>query len=553
MSEKTTPLSITYHNLNYQVEIPNSGFCKGTSPKHVLHNLNGHFPHGIHAIMGPTGCGKTTLLDSLCGRKDPVGLSGTILIGNSRQPKNFRQVCGYVAQDDVIMATLTVRENLAFSIDCRTNYNEQEKKTIIDQTLKELGLTDVADKMVGNHITRGVSGGERKRCAIGMELVVKPSIIFLDEPTTGLDATTAFQVIEILQKLAVSTKRVIIMSIHQPRYSIYKLFDSITLLALGRTSFQGTPDEAFDFFKKHNYECPKHYNPADHFLDVINGDSTAVGANDQGNKQKQLEGQKDKAGPQSQGQGQTNDGYESDVVVSTNSQSPDSHLGKSNSPTSLSALHSKEKENKNNTPGPSAGKFGKKKTRSTTKRSGSFFAHQIDWDAEAQEKNQSSVAERFNNFFLEDELHTKVIRTVNNFVETADDTKGKIKISESQETSSFRQFKVLGLRNLKNLKRNPAGLMANCIVNVIFSVVVGIMFLQVVDEGVEACQNRIGVLFFLATNIMFSAQEVGSLFSQERVLYIREICSGYYKPLPYFVSKVLLDFWGGEFFTSTEN
>ena len=133
--------------------------------------------------MGPTGCGKTTILDSLCGRKDPTGLTGTILVGNKKQPKNFKQICGYVAQDDVIMPTLTVRENLQFSIDCRTRHSEEEKTKIIDQTLEQLGLTGCKDQQVGNAELRGVSGGQRKRTAIGMELVVKPRIIFLDEPT----------------------------------------------------------------------------------------------------------------------------------------------------------------------------------------------------------------------------------------------------------------------------------------------------------------------------------------------------------------------------------
>ena len=236
--DKDFPISLTYHNLNYEIQKSSDKCCGKSSQQQILHNLSGHFDVGIHAIMGPTGSGKTTILDSLCGRKDPAGLTGTILVGNMRQPRNFKQICGYVAQDDVIMATLTVRENLKFSIDCRTNHSEEEKEKIIDETLDQLGLSHVQHNPVGNAEIRGVSGGERKRTAIGMELVVKPRIIFLDEPTTGLDATTALQVIEILQKLAHDTSRVIIMSIHQPRYSIYKLFDTLTLLGkYGRVIF----------------------------------------------------------------------------------------------------------------------------------------------------------------------------------------------------------------------------------------------------------------------------------------------------------------------------
>lgn len=328
-----------------------------------------------------------------------------------------------------------------------------------------------------------------------MELVVKPNVIFLDEPTTGLDATTAFQVIEILQKLAKSTNRVIIMSIHQPRYSIYKLFDSITLLALGRTSFQGTPEEAFQFFKKHGYECPKHYNPADHFLDVINGDSTATGANEYANKKR------------NNNTGNTNAAFSDDEYA--------------NDKAKLNLKLSNDSGKKHNI---------------------SYLSSVGDQTQDDLEKNQTSIAQQFNNYFLNDALYSTVKSKVDEIVNTADNSGKKIKISETQETGLLKQFKTIGLRNLKNLKRNPAGLVANCIVNLIFSIVIGIMFLQVVDTGVEACQNRIGVLFFLSTNIMFSAQEVGNLFAQERILYIREICSGYYRPFPYFMAKVLCDF-----------
>merc|ERR1711963_390473 len=91
--------------------------------------------------------------------------------------------------------------------------------------------------------------------------------------------------------------------------------------------------------------------------------------------------------------------------------------------------------------------------------------------------------------------------------------------------------------------RTPAGLIANVVVNLVFSLVIGIIFLRVDKaSGVEACQNRIGVLFFLAVNIMFSSQEIGNLFAKERILYIRELSSGYYKTLPYYVSKIICDF-----------
>lgn len=121
---------------------------------------------------------------------------------------------------------------------------------------------------VGNEFIRGISGGERKRTNIGMELIMSPSVLFLDEPTTGLDASTAVSVVELLQGLGRRGKTVI-MSIHQPRYSIFKTFDTITLLSVGELVYQGPADEALKYFEDIGFECEAHNNPADFFMDVI--------------------------------------------------------------------------------------------------------------------------------------------------------------------------------------------------------------------------------------------------------------------------------------------
>ncbi|CAF1007342.1 unnamed protein product [Didymodactylos carnosus] len=141
----------------------------------------------MNAILGPSGCGKSSLLDVLAARKDPSGLNGKVLIDGQLQTVDFKYHVGYVVQDDILSGTLTVRENLAFSANMRlpTSVNQQEKSRIVARVIHELGLEKCADTYVGTDLNRGVSGGERKRTNIGMELVLSPSIIFLDEPTTG--------------------------------------------------------------------------------------------------------------------------------------------------------------------------------------------------------------------------------------------------------------------------------------------------------------------------------------------------------------------------------
>ncbi|KAM9580872.1 broad substrate specificity ATP-binding cassette transporter ABCG2 isoform 2-T3 [Guaruba guarouba] len=270
--------TLTFHNISYHVKMK-TGFlcCQKTADKEVLRDVNGIMRPGLNAILGPTGSGKTSLLDILAARKDPQGLSGDILINGTPQPANFKCTSGYVVQDDVVMGTLTVRENLKFSAALRLpkSVKEHEKNERVNQIIKELGLSKVADSKVGTQFTRGVSGGERKRTNIGMELIIDPDILFLDEPTTGLDASTANAVLLLLERMAKQGKT-IIFSIHQPRYSIFRLFDSLTLLAAGRVLYHGPAQHAMEYFQSIGYECEPYNNPADFFLDIINGDSTAV-------------------------------------------------------------------------------------------------------------------------------------------------------------------------------------------------------------------------------------------------------------------------------------
>ncbi|XP_015271982.1 PREDICTED: ATP-binding cassette sub-family G member 2-like [Gekko japonicus] len=220
---------VSFHNIQYSIKRSHGLPCKRrVVEKKILQNVYGIMKPGMNAILGPTGSGKSSLLDVLAARKDPAGLSGDVLIDGALQPPNFKCISGYVVQ-------------------------------------------------VGTELIRGVSGGERKRTNIGMELITEPPVLFLDEPTTGLDASTANAVLRLLKRLS-RRGRTIIFSIHQPRYSIFKLFDSLTLLALGKVLYHGPAKHALEYFRSVGYECEPFNNPADFFLDVINGDSTAVAA-----------------------------------------------------------------------------------------------------------------------------------------------------------------------------------------------------------------------------------------------------------------------------------
>ncbi|XP_061427106.1 broad substrate specificity ATP-binding cassette transporter ABCG2-like isoform X1 [Lethenteron reissneri] len=269
---------LSFHDIGYSVTLSSGPpWHRSSQRKDILVNVSGLMRPGMNAILGPTGSGKSSLLDVLADRKDPSGLTGEVLLNGDPLPHDFKFISGYVVQDDVVMGSLTVRENFQFSAALRlpTSVSHTEKEQRVERIISELGLTKVADSKVGTELVRGVSGGERKRTNIGMELITDPSVLFLDEPTTGLDSSTASAVLLLLRRLS-RRGRTIIFSIHQPRYSIFRLFDSLTLLVSGHTVYHGPSSKAIIYFKSIGYECEPFNNPADFFLDVLNGDSTAV-------------------------------------------------------------------------------------------------------------------------------------------------------------------------------------------------------------------------------------------------------------------------------------
>ncbi|CAL1536563.1 unnamed protein product [Lymnaea stagnalis] len=271
--KKPHAATLSAHDISYRLQVA-CGRCSHRSKEtRILYNITGIFQQGMNAIMGPTGSGKTSFLDILAGRKDPEGVSGQLLLNGKQVPSNFKCMVGYVVQEDVVMGTLTVKENLAFSAALRlpTTISSKEKKERVNEVISELQLDKCANTKIGTEFLRGVSGGEKKRCNIGMELIISPPVLFLDEPTTGLDANTATTVLMILKRLS-RKGRSIIFSIHQPRYSIYQLFDNLTILSQGCTVYHGPAPEAIQFFATQGFQCQEYNNPPDFFLDIINGD-----------------------------------------------------------------------------------------------------------------------------------------------------------------------------------------------------------------------------------------------------------------------------------------
>ncbi|XP_041497911.1 LOW QUALITY PROTEIN: ATP-binding cassette sub-family G member 3-like [Microtus oregoni] len=260
---------LSFHNISYQ-ETVQSGFAfrKKTRVVERLSNISGIMKPGLNAIMGPQDGSRSLLLDVLAARKDPHGLSGDILINGKPRIANFTCISGYVPQNDVVMHTVTVRENIEFSAALRlpmalTGDEKRRQRRRINEVLELLHLDKVAN-------VQPRSKELEKRTSIAMELVTEHSILFLDDPTTDLDWSTTSDVISVLRRMSMRG-RTIIFSINQPPYSIFRLFDSLTLVASGNVMFHGPAQEALEYFKSAGYNYDSHNNPADFFLDVING------------------------------------------------------------------------------------------------------------------------------------------------------------------------------------------------------------------------------------------------------------------------------------------
>jgi ABC-type multidrug transport system ATPase subunit len=202
-------------------------------------------------IMGASGAGKSTLLSVLNGTNPPfdgqVMINGTSIHKDSEKVKGL---IGYVSQDDLLIEELTVFENLYYNAKlCFDNLTENEIRDRVDNVLKNLGLYEIRDMKVGSPLNKKISGGQRKRLNISLELIREPAILFLDEPTSGLSSRDSENILDLLKELALKGKLLFVV-IHQPSSDIFKMFDRLIILDTGGyLIYNGNPIESIVYFK----------------------------------------------------------------------------------------------------------------------------------------------------------------------------------------------------------------------------------------------------------------------------------------------------------------
>ncbi|MCX6329454.1 MAG: ATP-binding cassette domain-containing protein [Bacteroidia bacterium] len=203
-------------------------------------------------IMGASGAGKSTLLSVLNGINAPF--DGEVLINGisiHKDKEKVKGLIGYVSQDDLLIEELTVFENLYYNAKlCFDNLTEEEIVERVDLTLKNLGLYEIRDMKVGSPLNKKISGGQRKRLNISLELIREPAIMFLDEPTSGLSSRDSENILDLLKELARKGKLLFIV-IHQPSSEIFKMFDKLIILDTGGyLIYNGNPVESIEYFKR---------------------------------------------------------------------------------------------------------------------------------------------------------------------------------------------------------------------------------------------------------------------------------------------------------------
>jgi ABC-type multidrug transport system ATPase subunit len=255
---------------------------KQRATKTILNPLTAEFSPGtMNVIMGPSGSGKTTLLNSMAGRlRDDLttrykNFGNMTFNGLAPSGDVVHAICSFVTQDDdALLASLTVRETLRYAAGLRLPkwMTKQEKMQRAEDILLKMGLKDCADNLVGNDLIKGISGGEKRRVTIAVQILTEPRILLLDEPLSGLDAFTALSIMDVLRGLA-NEGRTLIVTIHQPRSDLFAHFGNLLLLARGGYPvYAGPAQEMLPHFAKQGYQCPRHINPADFALDLITVD-----------------------------------------------------------------------------------------------------------------------------------------------------------------------------------------------------------------------------------------------------------------------------------------
>ncbi|XP_043485839.1 ATP-binding cassette sub-family G member 1-like isoform X1 [Polistes fuscatus] len=254
-------LYIEFENLCYDVPVNKD------KRKRILQNVTGYFEPGkLTAVVGPSGAGKSTLLNIISGLKSS-NVKGSIKINDHGEinANTFRKQICYIPQEFTLHPLLTAKETFYFAARLKLGqgYSKMKSRSIVNKIVENLGLTECLETPVGK-----LSGGEKKRLSIGIEIVTKPAVLLLDEPTSGLDSSSSNQIINMLHSMS-NSECTVACVVHQPSSQIISQFDTMIVMNQGTTMYCGPRENMLDTFKDAGYVCPDFYNIAEFVLEVV--------------------------------------------------------------------------------------------------------------------------------------------------------------------------------------------------------------------------------------------------------------------------------------------
>jgi ABC-type multidrug transport system ATPase subunit len=272
-------VEILFNSISYSVPIFRDAFgnkLKYPESKTILGKVSGRIEGGkLTGILGSSGAGKTTLLNFLAGQLPNTSEAQVYYNGTKLNSKDKDLISGFVHQDDVILGTMTVREAvlMAAKLKLPRNITEKDRNLRVDNILTDLGIKNIENNRIGDMMAPGLSGGQKRRVSLAMELIANPLILYGDELTTGLDSFSAYNIVKQLKELCHQQNKTIICTIHQPNSSIFYQFDNIILLAAGgNIIYNGPVRTAVEYFNSIGYCCPSTTNMADYiFMNIFRG------------------------------------------------------------------------------------------------------------------------------------------------------------------------------------------------------------------------------------------------------------------------------------------
>ncbi|KXS17157.1 hypothetical protein M427DRAFT_30626 [Gonapodya prolifera JEL478] len=531
-------IPVSWTDLSYT--LPPSGSVGDEPAKRILKDVSGTAKPGeLTVLMGPSGSGKTTLLDAVLGRLSAAGeVKGDVKWdGSVVAAAQVRKMCGYVPQHDHLPPLLTVRETLLFSarLCLPESLPLSSLHIAVSRVLAQLKLEHVADELVGDPSSReigdgwldklrrrfggkvkgrGVSGGERKRVAIGVELVREPGVLILDEPTTGLDSHSANYLMQLLSTMARSESRTIICSIHQPRSDTFKLFDRLVLLANGITIYEGPGSDAEAYFAERGKPCPRAYNIADHLLDIAtagnfaNGDSKPLPVALASAPVDPASTAVDLAPPVD-----SHPGGDENSTYSDARSAPLEDAGRGNRSASMTMARPSADHGVAELLGESEASLhlGElNKPLPTTPGTSTPLRHRVDSRAT-----------------------TRVLASAAHILNPSQPM--------ARPSATFlTQYEVLAWRSYLSLTRDPGMLVTHWVASVLLGIFIGGVYYQS-PLTLAGFQNRVGSSFFLLALLGFSSLSALSTVSHLRSLYERELANGHYRPSSLWLSLIIFD------------